>query len=331
MFKRTMINKISRISFITAVICLLSFSTLAFGKTEVLFSPRGKITETIIRSINSAEHTIDIAVFILTSGDIAEALLEAKGRGINIRIVLDVKQGNKQHPILEFLKEEQFNLQYLKGNLGGFMHNSFAIFDKKLIITGSYNWTEYAEKYNYENVIVSDEQNVVNRFNVEFEKLFAKSRKETLRVNQTETMSTGQVTKNVKPEEKELPAKPLNELPDNFLNISFEAFDAIFGTNSQMSNAEKKKLWKEKFKDKYVRWRGTVCYKGVSLYDWNKIGISHKNSEDADVQIQFDWTSKDKVRLLRIGRAITYLGKLDALKGLSITYKLTDCKIVYEK
>ena len=326
-----MINQINRISFITVVFCLLSFSTLAFGKADVLFSPRGNITETIIGSINSAEHTIDIAVFILTSGDIAEALLEAKGRGVNIRILLDVKQGSKRHPILEFLKEEQFNLQYLKGNLGGFMHNTFAIFDKKLIITGSYNWTEYSEKYNYENVIVSDEQNVVNRFNVEFEKLFAKSLNESLRANQTETTSTGQVTQNLKSDEKKLPAKTLNELPDNFLNISFEAFDSLFGTNSQMSKAEKKDLWKKKFKDKYVKWRGTVCYKGVSLYDWNKIGISHKNSEDADVQIQFDWTSKDKVRSLKIGRAITYLGKLDALKGLSITYKLTDCKIVYEK
>ncbi len=73
-----MINQINRISFITVVFCLLTFSTLAFGKTEVLFSPRGKITETIIGSISSAEHTIDIAVFILTSGDIAEALIEAK-------------------------------------------------------------------------------------------------------------------------------------------------------------------------------------------------------------------------------------------------------------
>ena len=64
-------------------LCLCSFiiffvSNILFAKTEVLFSPRGAIKDTIIKNINSSGKSIDIAVLIFTTGEIAEALYEAK-------------------------------------------------------------------------------------------------------------------------------------------------------------------------------------------------------------------------------------------------------------
>lgn len=159
--------------------CIISITLFAsntlHAKTEVLFSPQGLIKDTIIKNIDSSEKTIDIAVFIFTAGEIAEALYEAKERGIKIRIVIDQRQKKKRYPVLEFLKEEGFDLQFLKGNIGGFMNNTFAIFDAKRLITGSYNWTEYAEKFNYENALFIDDPGVVKRFQEEFETLYEKS------------------------------------------------------------------------------------------------------------------------------------------------------------
>lgn len=315
-----------------SAVMLLTSSALLFGKTDVLFSPRGEINGTIIRSINSSEDSIDIAVFIFTAGDIAEALLTAKERGVKIRIVIDEKQGKKRHPILDFLREEGFDLLYLKGTVGGFMHNTFAIFDGKLVITGSYNWTEYAEKFNYENVLLIDEPDVITRFQKEFENLFEKGIKGGDTANRT---NTNQIKSDPAKEEIKRPelyvegetVKSPVESPENLLNISFEEFDVLFGAKSKMEDSEKKELWKNKFKDKYVKWNGMVCYKGISLYDWNKIGISHKKKEGADVQIMFDWTKKEKVRRLEIGEIITYTGKLASLRGLTSPYKLIDCNI----
>ena len=52
------------------------------------------------------------------------------------------------------------------------MHHKFFIVDKKLVLTGSYNWTRSAALYNQENVISTDDEFVVEKFLNEFEKLW---------------------------------------------------------------------------------------------------------------------------------------------------------------
>lgn len=49
------------------------------------------------------------------------------------------------------------------------MHNKFCIIDNNKVITGSYNWTYYAEKRNWENIITSDDISIVNQYVNEFE------------------------------------------------------------------------------------------------------------------------------------------------------------------
>ncbi len=167
---------------LSTILLTLSFSILAsffasntmYAKTEVLFSPRGSIKETIIKTISSSEETIDVTAFTFTSGDIAEALYNAKERGVMIRLVIDQRQDKRHYPVLEFLKEEGFDLQFLKGNIGGSMNNTFAIFDGKLLVTGSYNWTEYSEKFNYENAIFIDDSEVIGKYQKAFDSLYNK-------------------------------------------------------------------------------------------------------------------------------------------------------------
>jgi phosphatidylserine/phosphatidylglycerophosphate/cardiolipin synthase-like enzyme len=52
------------------------------------------------------------------------------------------------------------------------MHHKFAVFDGKLAATGSYNWTQSAERANYENLIFLDDPAVVSRFATEFQRLW---------------------------------------------------------------------------------------------------------------------------------------------------------------
>ena len=172
----TFVKKDNLITFLSSlglsiVITLFATNTL-YAKTEVLFSPKGSIKETILKTIISSEETIDVTAFTFTSGDIAEALYNAKERGVKIRLVIDQRQDKRHYPVLEFLKEEGFDLQFLKGNIGGSMNNTFAIFDGKLLVTGSYNWTEYSEKFNYENAIFIDASDVIGKYKKEFDSLY---------------------------------------------------------------------------------------------------------------------------------------------------------------
>ncbi|MDP2888382.1 MAG: phospholipase D-like domain-containing protein [Bacteroidota bacterium] len=55
------------------------------------------------------------------------------------------------------------------------MHHKFCIIDNSKIITGSYNWTIKARRYNRENIIYIEDEKIVNEFNSEFDNLFKNS------------------------------------------------------------------------------------------------------------------------------------------------------------
>ena len=343
-------------------LCLCSFiiffvSNILFAKTEVLFSPRGAIKDAIIKNINSSEKSIDIAVLIFTAGEIAEALYEAKERGVKIRIIIDRKQEKKRYPVLEFLKEKDFDLRFLKGNIGGFMNHTFAIFDVERLVTGSYNWTEYAEKFNYENALFIDEPDTIKSFQEEFESLYGKSSMDrigkleesgsyissskveaiTERNNEQvpSSLDNTQIKENITttPDvikkdahiethvKKEQVESAIESSKNGFLNISFMEFNNIFGKESTLGKAEKKQLWKNKFKGKDVRWTGKVIYKGIAVYDWNRIVVEHEGV-DTSVQLRFDWTKRRTVMRLNVGDVVTYTGRLVSLQGFSSSYKL---------
>lgn len=52
------------------------------------------------------------------------------------------------------------------------MYNKFAIFDKKLLITGSYNWTDNAEHFNYENAIFISDPGTITQYQKEFDRIW---------------------------------------------------------------------------------------------------------------------------------------------------------------
>ena len=54
------------------------------------------------------------------------------------------------------------------------MHDKFAVFDNHSIITGSFNWTRSASKYNQENLILNRNKIVIKAFKNEFESLWHK-------------------------------------------------------------------------------------------------------------------------------------------------------------
>ncbi|MFQ5712411.1 MAG: phospholipase D-like domain-containing protein [Candidatus Scalinduaceae bacterium] len=350
---------------ICVFITLLATSIL-HAKTNVFFSPRGLIRDTIIKTINSSEKSIDVAVLIFTAGEIAEALYEAKERGVKIRIIIDQRQQKKRYPVLEFLKEEGFDLQFLKGNVGGFMNHTFAIFDAKLLVTGSYNWTEYAEKFNYENAIFIDEPDVVKRFQEEFESLYNKSvakkagrlaeseldaplskveavteldkkevlsgfddvriikvkrEEEPVRKDKITTPITEKIVQEKETGIEKEQVKTAKESLKDFLDISFNDFDNTFGKKSKLKAAEKKRIWKDKYEGKYVRWTGRIIRKGIAVYDWNRMVVDQEDA-DTDVQLKFDWTKRKTVMRLNVGDVITYTGRLVSLQGFSSLYKL---------
>ena len=147
----------------------------ALYKTETYFSPNGGVAANIIRAINNAKASIDLAIFDLTYNDIASSLEKAQKRGVRIRVIADSRQAKGHNSMISTLADNQFNLKITHGEGRGIMHNKFAIFDSKLMVTGSYNWTNNAERFNYENAIFITDPNVIRQYQKEFDKIWRTS------------------------------------------------------------------------------------------------------------------------------------------------------------
>jgi len=144
-------------------VLLILGATSALAEPEVYFSPNGGIRNRLLRAINLTKATIDLAIFDFTSGELAGALLAAKERGVAIRIVADARQAQGKHSEIPWLLEKGLKVRLTRGHGQGVMHHKFAIFDGKLGVTGSYNWTDTAERFNHENVVILDDPAVVQR------------------------------------------------------------------------------------------------------------------------------------------------------------------------
>ena len=105
-----------------------------------------------------------------------ETAAKAQKRGVKIRIVTDQGESENSHSVTRSLVRSGFPVKFIKGKgKNGLMHDKFALFDHSLLLTGSYNWTETAERYNYENALFLRDKSLIGEYEKEFDLLWAKA------------------------------------------------------------------------------------------------------------------------------------------------------------
>lgn len=148
--------------------------TPLFG-SEVYFSPGGGVRQRLLRAIEASRRTIDIAAYNFTASELAEALYAAKARGVQIRILVD-REKAEEGVVIRRLRRHGLPVRTLGVPEQSLMHHKFAVFDDRLVATGSYNWTNSAEHANYENLVILDDSDAVARFQWEFNRLWREAR-----------------------------------------------------------------------------------------------------------------------------------------------------------
>lgn len=143
---------------------------------EIHFTPDGGIRRHLLDAIQDSRQRIDVAVFHITSTELARALTSAKARGVRIRILTDHEKARLDGPAMRIFRAAGLSVRVLGVREQSLMHHKFAIFDDRLVATGSYNWTQSAERANYENLILLNDPKAVARFTEEFQRLWRLSR-----------------------------------------------------------------------------------------------------------------------------------------------------------
>jgi len=162
-------TKYSILAFLVLILSVtISISTLA--KTEVYFSLYDNPQKAIIKNINQAEAFINLAMYIFTDREIALPLVKAQERGVKVRLYLDKEQVDYKYSQSRFLVQKGIKTRISSNKY--IMHNKFAIIDNRILLTGSYNWTFSANHRNDENLMVIDDQEIISRYQNQFEKLW---------------------------------------------------------------------------------------------------------------------------------------------------------------
>ncbi|HOK79481.1 MAG TPA: phospholipase D-like domain-containing protein [bacterium] len=118
---------------------------------EIYFSPTTDCAQIIRNEIGKAEKNIKFAMFSFTSDSIAEEICKVGLKGVQIYGIFE----NSQNPAsneYEFLKRFHF-FHIKKDCFVENIHDKFTIIDEKIVLTGSFNYTESARK-NIETLII---------------------------------------------------------------------------------------------------------------------------------------------------------------------------------
>ena len=138
---------------------------------DVLFSPQDKpITNAVRPLIQGAKDRIDVAVFFLTHKEITRDLMQAKQRGVKVRVILDATAATNGYSKHELLREAGIPVKI--EDWGGKMHMKSAVIDGQHVITGSMNWTSAGESGNDENTVVLHSEKLAKQYEVYFDRVW---------------------------------------------------------------------------------------------------------------------------------------------------------------
>jgi len=143
---------------------------------QVFFCPEDNCAQKLVQKINASKESIHTAVYSFTSAEIADALVEAKNRGVEVKVVTDYVQAAGKYSKDEMLQQEGIEIRIKKIEGGGSMHDKFMVIDNKLVATGSFNYTANADEKNDENLVFLANPEIIAGFKSEFLEIWQQAR-----------------------------------------------------------------------------------------------------------------------------------------------------------
>jgi len=156
----------------------------ALGTVQVAFSPWDDTQALLIDAIAAAKSQILVQAYLLTSRTIATGLVDARQRGVDVRVIADSRQ-HEDTPgsLLDFL--EQNNIPVWLETRYRHAHNKVLLIDAvsrhPVVITGSYNFTWGAQNLNAENLLIfRDNPRLTDRYAKNWERHWRQARPYTV-------------------------------------------------------------------------------------------------------------------------------------------------------
>jgi mitochondrial cardiolipin hydrolase len=137
---------------------------------DAYFSPGETCRNIIIQQIRQAVNHLQICVFTISDDTITSAIIDSHKRGVPVKVITDNDKMLDEGSDVDQLADAGIPIRI--DRTAYHMHHKFMITDNKALITGSYNWTRSAAKFNHENILLTREGGVIKSFAKEFDQLW---------------------------------------------------------------------------------------------------------------------------------------------------------------
>ena len=138
------------------------------NRVESYFSPSDGTNQQIINAINSADNNLNVATMLITRTDVALAIEDAKNRGTAVNVLTEGDANTET--VNSILLDALGNESYVFDPEYGILHHKYAVVDNSraefdpLVVTGSHNWSNFANEINDENTLVIHNGDIANQY-----------------------------------------------------------------------------------------------------------------------------------------------------------------------
>lgn len=123
----------------------------------IYFCPNRFCELSVLDKVKESEKNIVCMIYSFTLDDLADELINAKQRGINIKIILENQQITQYS---EYQKLKANNIDVILDNRPFLMHNKFCVIDEETLMTGSMNFSVNGINNNDESLLIIKDKNL---------------------------------------------------------------------------------------------------------------------------------------------------------------------------
>ena len=123
--------------------------------------------------IGRANESIRLMVMLITHDGLADALIAAHDRGVEVDVIIDSDW--KYSTGSEYAEILAAGVDIRGDDRGGLMHHKVMVIDEHVIIMGSYNWSSSAEDSNDENCLVLNSRSISELYLAEFNRIWGQT------------------------------------------------------------------------------------------------------------------------------------------------------------
>lgn len=141
------------------------------SRVQTCFSPRGKCDQLIVRTIEQeARASLRFLAFSFTHDQIGQAILEKARAGVQVAGVFETT--GSQTEFSEYRRMKEAGLAVATDGSPWALHHKVILIDDRVVVAGSFNFSQNATSANDENLLVIDDAVLARGFRTEFDHVF---------------------------------------------------------------------------------------------------------------------------------------------------------------